>query len=253
MLSPKVAIRVAAVCGLLISTVVSLPQPQASASVSTASCSTQGLYFDGFYHDVGTQYRFEGSSGYIFVRDGAVCDGNPTDGNPSTAWNMIAANPTASSDNGWAQSGFIRTGLRGLTWFSQAYAQSYSGSLFTRFANYSVEDQVGVRHTFRELYRPSCGCVQMYIDSTVWAQTPFDPYGTWAYPFDPQFLAEAHYLTSNIPGSPQAPAAYSALGAQLVTNDALIAMPCSKLAANDNPARWGRSASRCDAFKVWTK
>jgi hypothetical protein len=42
------------------------------------------------------------------------------------------------------------------------------------------------------------------------------------------------------------------MGAQSITNDQVVAMPCTMLAADDNPSHWFRSSSACDAFNHWS-
>jgi hypothetical protein len=237
--------------------VVALPTTATTPAAAAGVCGgTRGNYFNGYFQDGKPNYQFEGSSGYIVVRDGANCTGDTSIGNFSNAWLMIASNLGAPY-NGWGQVGFERTAGFPLRWFSQFY-DGYK-ALETRYSTFPVSNQIGVRHTFRVLWYESCLCLRATIDSTTWAESDFNPF---AYPaesnwgpqaWSPQFLAEAGYLQSDVPGTPAARTRFSSLGAQRVSDDRLILMPCVLSGTTDNPTRWARQASSCNAFDVWTK
>ena len=226
---------------------------QPPAASAAGRCSRPGNYFDGYYQNGRPEWRFTGASAWIVVRDGARCTGDNSLANFSNAWVMIAG----SGMQDWGQVGFERSATSTaagskLRWFSQF---SSADGLATRYSTYSVSSQIGVRHTFRVLYNPSCRCLQANIDSTTgWYASPFDPKADWGgQPWSPQFLAESGYLQADIPGRATTRTSFSALGAQRLDNGALVGMPCILSGANDNPSRWGRSASGCTAFDVWTK
>lgn len=222
----------------------------ASPATAAGQCSgSGGNYFNGYYQNGRPEWKFTGASSYIVVRDGANCTGVNGAGNFTNAWVMIAG--PGSRD--WGQVGFERTaGFNGLRWFAQF---SSNGGLATRYSTGSVNNQIGVRHTFRVLYYADCRCLRANIDGSVgWYSSSFDPKQVWgAQPWSPQFFAETGYLQSDVPGRQSTPTAYSALGAQRFDNGQLMGMPCILSAATDNPSRWGRTSSSCTAFTVWTK
>jgi hypothetical protein len=212
-------------------------------------CSGVGSnYFNGYYQNGKPQYQFTGASSYIVVRDGVNCSGASGTGNFTNAWVMIAG-PGLQD---WGQVGFERTAGQTLRWFSQF---SYDGGLTTRYSTHTVTNQIGVRHAFRVLYYADCRCLRANIDGSVgWFRSSFDPKREWgAQPWSPQFFAETGYLQSDVPGRASTPTAYTALGAQRLSDGRLVGMPCILSAATDNPSRWGRAASSCTAFNVWTK
>jgi hypothetical protein len=232
-----------------------------SASAEIYQCGTRSNYFDGFYHNPATHSNtLEGASGYIVNQFGAVCDtdrsapnpGNRTIGsNFTTAWVMIAA----YDGKGWAQTGFIR-GYNSPQYEWAEFYNPVSGALYNRFpANPSLPN--GVKHAYRDLWSNGCGCIVMSIDGAEVTQTNFNPYADWyAGPngdqFSPQFSGETTYTASDIPGVPSSKTAFSALGAQQFSNNALNSMPCTMTYINSNPSRWAHSASSCTAFDIWT-
>jgi hypothetical protein len=125
----------------------------------------------------------------------------------------------------------------------------------TRPSSSQIFSEVGVRHTFRELYRQSCGCIQLYIDNTLWSYTHFNPFAAWQYPFSPVFKGEVGWLANDMPGSATMKTRFSALGAQDYFGDGLRAMPCTMTGENEYPTRWARetTAGVCDAFNIYTK
>lgn len=225
---------------------MALAPPSATASDPCGSGSTASR-FDGFLQNDHPDHPYEGVSGYIVVQDGQPCGGVVSASNFSSAWVMIASN----NRQGWAQVGFWRPSGDTLRWFSQF--NDGSGHLETRPSTFSIIGEVGVRHTFRVLWTASCGCERAVIDTTNWAYSTFNPFGTWdAQPWSPQFLGETHSLAADIPGTAGARTAFSAIGGQRYTDDALESMPCILSGLNDNSNRWARAASSCIAFTIWT-
>lgn len=233
--------------GIALTLAASLVGPHMTPASAVACAGGPTSYFDGFYHDIDSGYAFEGASAYIVVRPSALCSGD-TDGgtNFSNAWSMIAGSSTTQSLE-YAQSGFETRAGHATMHFAQ-YA-SPAGGVTTKY----VSTLLNERHAYRSLWSPTCHCVRMTVDSTLFLQTPFNPYGIWQSPFVPQFFGEASYFTNPMPGTASSPTAFSALGAQRVSDDVLVSMPCTMLADNDNPTAWGRSASSCMAFNIWTK
>ena len=238
--------------------------PDVAAAAGT--CGTKGVgqtWQTGFYHDPVSfpgNPSYEGASGYIVVRDGDVCTGpNAFNANFLNAWLMITG-----QGNTWAQVGFERNAGQTLTWFAQDVQDPnhdnilQPGEIATWYYQCcSIVNQVGVRHTFQVLYNSPCGCIKMIIDGIAAQSTTYNPYAyssgwgsfsAWL----PTFAAEAGFPQSDVPGTSGGKTAFTALGAQLVSNDQLVPMSCSMNFVNENPSRWGLSASSCDAINIWT-
>lgn len=118
--------------------------------------------------------------------------------------------------------------------------------------------EVGKRHAFQVLYSAACACLQQKLDFAFWSQTDFSPLSSlsgWGpRPFRPIFSAETGHLQSDVPGDPSRHTKFSGLGAQRYSDKVVEPMPCTMTwSYNDNPTRWGRSSSSCQAFDVWTK
>ncbi|MGI8881245.1 MAG: hypothetical protein ACR2KJ_12230 [Jatrophihabitans sp.] len=183
---------------------------QPAASASSACSSSQGSRFDGFAHNPYTHpsYQFEGASAYIVVQTGNVCSGITNIGNFSNAWVMIAA-PTG---NAWAQVGFEHTSGFSLRWFAQF--NDDHGHIATRYSNFSVNSEIGVRHTFRVLWSGDCICEKATIDTTTWLVSTFNPFYEWSpEPWSPQFAGEVGYLEADMPGYSANHTKFTALGA----------------------------------------
>jgi hypothetical protein len=253
------AIRRALAASLILMLTTSLAVfAEASSASASGICSSSGKFNDGYFYNPNAfpGYDFEGASGYIVVRDGNLCVPNSGPQNFTNAWVMIASDPSGNSGSGWSQVGFERTAGYNLRWFAQHAGRV--GNYFditTRYSTFSVNNQVGVRHTFRVLWNYSCYCIRATIDTTNWLDSKFNPFvdTTWTRPFSPQFAGEAGYRESDMPGLSSARTAFSALGAQRYSDDVLAPLPCIMSGANDNPARWGRLASSCEAFTIWTQ
>jgi hypothetical protein len=228
----------------------------APAEAATAVRACQGIFQNrhlGYTHrtDLHPSYHYEGVSAYMTPRPSGVCTGQGGFGNFSGASIMIAEINTGG--NYWAQVGYERNGAyTGYRWFSQF--MNNTGAPETWYSPNPQTSQLGIQHTFRVLWQPSCDCFRAYIDSTVVDQSSFNPFFTWPtfQPWSPQFFAETGWLESDVPGTPGSPLPFRSLGAQRVTDDVVENMPCTMTSFNDNPARWGQSSSNCQNFTVWT-
>lgn len=224
--------------------------------------------FDGFWHNVSTypQYNWEGASAFIVVRwPLTTCTGGFR---PFTyAYSMIASGDGGPGD-GWGQIGFMRYTTPGGDVVLQHVAQfandfdgnhnGIAGDVASELKTYYVGTPgTGDKVAYRVLWNAGCICLQASVNGVVYASSTFNPFnpGTagWHQPFSPQFMGETTYRTGNMPGTASQPTAFSALGAQRYSDDALVSMSCSMTGANDNPTLWGRSSSTCTAFNIWQK
>lgn len=231
-------------CGLALGD--SLLALASSSSAAAATCGAHSNYFDGFTHNNASGYRFEGASTYLVVRASLLCSTDTNHvSNFSNSWSMIAGGGSGCE---WAQSGFES----GYGQPSKHFAQ-IAGSCSKLTTVYGSAIYSGEKHAYRSLYSASCRCIKSTVDASTFIVSNFNPYVAWTYPFQPQFEGETAYLASNMPGGPSLQTAFSALGAQRFVDDVLVSMPCTLIGNNSNPAAWGRSASSCTAFNIWSK
>ena len=235
-----VAIGLVAVCGALFA---------APAQAQTCSNGPQSRFI-GYYHDVSTPYDFEGASTYLTGRPVTLCSGDNSGGtNFSNSWAMIGSASSQAGQNQYAQAGFeVRKDLVSTRHFSQI--NSGTGVVQTKYSSTVIPN--GERHAYRALYNAACHCVVTSVDSVTYLMSGFNPFGTWQFPLMPQFMGEVSYLNQDMPGTPADKTHFTGLGAQRY-DDVVISMPCTMLPVNQNSTLWGRSASSCIAFDIWTK
>ena len=230
--------------GLLAVSWCALEAPTLAQAAGT--CGQRGNWFNGYYQNGKPAYQHTGASSYIVVRDGALCRGVSGYGNFTNAWVMI----TGPGDRDWGQVGFERTHGQTLRWFAQFSA---ANTLNTWYSPNGVTSQIGIRHTFRVLYDSTRRDLAATIDTTTVYRSGFDPKATWGPTnWTPQFFAETGHRETDVPGRPATPTAYSGLGVQRPADGQLVSMPCI-LSSATLSSRWGRAASSCTAFTVWTK
>lgn len=238
------------VCGVLAFVIVPVPA-DASATPALTCLTNYGNYYDGFENDNGKSSPtfFEGASAYIVTRKPTICSAFSFSG----AWSMIggAGGPGCQ----YAQSGYMyginpnTNGISGLWNFAQWNDCKHIGTYWS-----ASQVATGQKIAYRSLWTASCGCVEMSISGGNFLATPFNPYasGEWQFPFQPQFFGEATTSDDAVPGTLSAKASFSALGAQLTSNDQLVSMPCTMTAYDNEPTRWSHQASSCIAFDIWT-
>lgn len=229
--------------GLLAMSWCALETPRLAQAAGT--CGFRSNYFNGYYQNGKPQYQFTGASSYIVVRDGRNCS-NPYADDFTNAWVMIAG-PGLSD---WGQVGFERTYGSTLRWFAQF---STADVLETWYSPFGVTSQIGTRHAFRVLYDPAARRLNANIDTTTVLRSGFDPRVEWgANNWTVQYFAETGHTATDVPGRSSTRTAYSAMGVQRRDTGGLMSTPCMLTGATDS-SRWGRSASSCTAFTVWTK
>ncbi|MBB5870087.1 hypothetical protein F4553_003466 [Allocatelliglobosispora scoriae] len=241
------------------------PSP-AQAAATTCSPSGGGNYFDGFYHNNATwpQHNWEGASAYIKVAYPGTCSGGFRPW--SNAWVMIAPNTRQPGDPGYGQVGYVRDvrdpgAIEQFRIFAEfandldgdGVVDTSAGSLEWK-RDYWQDAVSGTAPAFRVLWNPSTGNLDASYNGTVFSSSRFNPFhSAWQQPFSPQFMGETKYQTGNMPGVPAARASFTALGAQRVSDNALVSMSCSMTASNQNTALWGLQAFGCTAFDIWQK
>jgi hypothetical protein len=233
---------------------ITVPSPASAGRTSSAStpCITvHSNYFDGFKNNPalsGSTY-YEGASAYIVSRKPYVCG----EFDHSGAWAMIGG---ANKDCDYAQAGYMY-GENDVGAFNLWEFAQYNNCSSHRTYWFPNPLATGVKVAYRALYTPSCGCINMSFNGANFLATPWDPWapGGWQIPFDTQFMGEVTTSDDSMPGTPTAKASFSALGAQLASNDALVSMPCTLMASNkDQPGNWALAVTQsCKAFDIWTK
>lgn len=158
--------------------------------------------------------------------------------------------------------GFERTFGYSLRWVAIGeYTAGGDRFRVQRYSPFAVDSEVGVRHTFRVLFNSACrgglGCLKAYIDTTLWLDSGFNPFnffdsGWGSGPWQPRFYSATGYLASSIPGTPTARVPFTSLGAQRVSDLAVVPMPCTMFSFNNKPSAWGLNATDCDDINAWT-
>ena len=228
-----------------------------SPAQAARTCASQGNFYDGFLSPNSSSWTYEGVSSYIYVQDGLTCTGpnSAGPGNFISTWVLVAGQRRGD----YAQVGFDRQQNTSLRWFSE---YSRNGNRTVRFGGFNILSERGVRHTFRVLWTAACGgCMRMYIDTTLWDSSTFNPFdavadGGWdtgtSPIMRPQFLSEAASRESDVPGNSTDATLYTGMGVQRISDDQIQSVPCGLSGVNDNTARWARSANGCQSFSLWT-
>jgi hypothetical protein len=226
------------------------------ASANTLTCGTFGDYYDGY---VGTQGQgaTEGSWGSIQTRLGTECSTNTNpDINRTSAWVMVKS---GDSQQGYVQSGFNH-GYGNCTTFFAAVRKNDNSSESDKFGGSCISTD-GSTHSYTEQYGSGCGCEYAKIDGTVWMTTGFNPFSYWTYPFRPEFMGEAYYLQSDMPGDISNPTNYSALEGQNGSNNNFYNFSCNGFLnkVNEGAATrtqdgkaWYDRLTSCPSFQIFT-
>jgi hypothetical protein len=234
--------------------------PEAAASAAQSNCGVRTSYFDGYVWDNRWAPRFEGADATLTLRTGGLCGTDQNQiSNFTNAWSMIAGDPSGSAC-GWAQSGFERGyvvgGGNNIRHFGQISNDTCS-ILDTRYSSSYITP--GTTHDYYSGYVPQCACAISYVDGVPYRTSSFDPYGTWTYPFQPQFNGETSYLQNDMPGSSTSHTQFRSLMAENASTDIYVQMPCGMIYGNSqidygySPVTWQQSSSNCQSFDIWTQ
>lgn len=229
--------------------------PPSDAKANSLNCGTTGDYFDGYYGNYG-QGNTEGTYALISAREVSECNNAPIGNsqNATMAYAMVAAN----GGGGWVQSGYLHTYGGGcVVFFAEVSKTGSSASIKTGGSCLTLD---GTNHGFEEDYGSACGCEYAKIDGTVWMTTSFDPFGTWSYPFSPQFMGEAFYRESDMPGAAATPTDFARLQGQNGSNNNYYDFSCNGflLKRNDGKATrsdgnaWYDQQTSCPEFQIYT-
>jgi len=219
------------------------------------TCGTKSNYFDGYYRTYGNGVA-EGASGAIVTRYGSVCDTNTSSHNFVATWVMIA---NGNGGGGWVQSGYIRWYDHTTVFFSQISktGDPNVGQFDTKFGSSSLT--YGDTNHYYERWNSNCLCEHSNINSTTFLATTFDPYGSWSYPFSPQFFGETAYKQSDMPGNSASPTPFTDLNYQNAS-DNWVSYSCNVLTkSNDlggvtrsDGESWYDQITSCPNFRIFT-
>lgn len=181
--------RVLAWAAALSLLMTAVPQVVSPALASQTCSGYQSNYFDGFDTRTITTY---GAYAYISTKVGALCTGSGQ--GASAAWTMVGGNYNSSTD-GYAQSGYAAiTGHSTARYFSQ-WVQTLSGVPVTVWGG-SASGSV----LYLTTYDFGAGRLKMYVGSTVYDTTNFDPALVWSAPWDSQYFGETWEPQDDMPG-----------------------------------------------------
>jgi hypothetical protein len=244
----KLAVALGAV---VVAAMVTTPSAQASGA-----CSTQANYFDDYFQAGHPEYQFEGVSAYMVVQDGLWCSPPPSPAYTDIvfSWVLIGAQ---EPNQGWGQVGWMHQRGSHEVWFSQFW-DGYNDPLQSNLGTASIAGEHGVRHTFRVLFYPSCGCLHATIDSTLWDVSAFDPYVTsesnWGkFPWRVEYGDETTYQNDDPAGQPDNKVHISGMGAQQESDDSVVSVPCilSVQPPIYEPFSAAHHATSCTVVDVW--
>lgn len=221
-----------------------------TAKAEVFTCGTRSNYFDGKSDERGTVSSL-GAAATISGQYGAVCDTDTSQGNFTASWAMIQ--PQAAS--GWVQSGRVR-------WYNHCtvvFAQSYDGKNDNPRTFYGTTCQAdsGGTNTFTELYSAGCTCIQAEENGNALQNSYFNPNNAWPTPWGPEFMGEAGYTQSDMPGNSASPTKFSNLQRQ--TSNGFVDYACSVLSIINDGSRtradgekWFNDTPTCPGFQIYT-
>lgn len=173
------------------------------------SLSVQSNYFRGYIRLPGTVQN-NGSTSNVIVRTSDQCTNSaPSYNRFSTAWSMLAG---GGGGDGYAQTGFMKYEGAHTRNFAE-YSQNSPGTFYRVFGNANLLD--GDLYHYWQLYSTNCppleaggqarSCIVLKINSATISYTNFNPYSSWASPFNNQYFGETTYQESRIPGTVSTP------------------------------------------------
>jgi len=232
---PRITVRRAVV--LLLA--VSLAVPPALTAAPQCSGSTS-FYFNGFQTFDLPSY---GARAYVTSNVGDPCWG-ANDG-LSSAWSMLATE-FSDPDGGYAQSGYTRLTTTPNRYFSQ-WRRTMAEVPHTVWGGPPASGQ-----TYTTKYLTTIHRVRMWVGSTIYDTTTFDPNTWWDKPWDTQFFGETHRLQDNMPGTAATHAVFSQVQYARTTDGAWVSVPSSKASWFAEGPRYHNCCSSTTLFGIWT-
>lgn len=198
---------------------------------------------------------FEGASAQMKYSYGNICTSYPDyHHNFSTAWTMISS---GGSVHGWAQSGNILH-YGDSCWHHWAEQEENYPAIQPFDVNGACIN-VGESHRAwqQAVYPGGQWAMRSNIDTTIFIQSSFDPFSSWAGTWNVSYEGETSFDESDVPGYQQAglppPTNFGLMEVQDFYNDNYYDT-CGNAVLAASPAvhRYATDAPACDFTRVWT-
>jgi hypothetical protein len=220
--------------------------PAAHAEIYT--CGTKSHFHAGWQDYSNDPNYWEGASGNIVVRRGAVCDTDTSSGNTSSAWTMVLPHNTT----GWAQSGYIRWYGSSIYQFAQ-YKKDTATGYVTKLGA-TVGAGAPYQYWQQSIWNASAGQWQIRdnYNTTILLQTNFNTFSSWSEPFGVQWEGETQYSQSDVPGTSGATAHFSSMQVQREIDNGWQSGLPTLAHPTDTSSRYHASSISGNAFDLWT-
>lgn len=209
-----------------------------AAQAALSGCGTQDYsrtYISGWIHP---NLSSSGASAELPVRAAAVCDSDSGRQNFTNSWSMIAADDS----RGWVQSGYERWWGSSFYFFSQTQRQQGTSGSLSTYYDTSQPLSVGSVFRFWQQYDTTCQCVHSNVNLRRLISTGWNPFTYWSQPFIPQFVSEARYTASDVPGNASVRQDFTKLQFQTTNNFSWAPMPTGMTSELQNESsRWAQS------------
>lgn len=200
---------------------------------------------------------YRGASSYISVRFARTCT-NYQLGTYSfnAAYSMIFGRYLGTANMGYSQSGFLRRD----GWPIYHFVEEWKGTgPFQRRIQTQrgvLQDGVNI-HKYWVQYSPSghagyrpYPCIEMNIDVTWIGCTAFNPFSVWEHPFNLEWMGEAVFRGTDVPGYVNTKTRFSDMQVQESTNYFSAAIPTPLVPGGD--PRFDATIPSNREFSVWT-
>lgn len=229
--------------------VVSAPRSPAWAAPGT--CGSNYYPHNMYYKNI-DRGGVEGVTAAVDVRTSGLCNGGGD--NFANAYTMLYCGELTgpeSCSEGWGQVGYEKDLINpqhssddGITvTFAQVWRNSSDNETIYGTRHLTAGDN----YHYKTIWVPNgCqtssgfhySCIIMYVDSTAVLSSDFDPHAVWPK-MGMEYAEEAGYAQTDVPGTSDAPAAFS--GMQYLNESLDWTDPDGTLLdySNDSPTRWG--------------
>lgn len=205
--------------------------------ITSASHPCSGLasnWFDGMHSNYA--YATYSSKATITPNVGAICTGGST--GASAAWAMVA------DGTGYAQSGYARMTGVASRYFSQ-YRRSSAYAPTTVWGASATATK-----TYATIYGDETHHLNMWVGSSLFSSTNFDPVVVWSQPWDSQFFGETWKPADDMPGIESDHADFTVVRYSPYATLVWTVMPSAQWVVTGS-TRYHK-AGYTDDFDIWT-
>ncbi len=197
---------------------------------AAGACSIFENTYTGYFNAAGQPY--DGTRANVVSRPPTTtCTGSAGAGsNFSTSWVMLSGTANVSGVPAYTQVGYTTENFYGGDTLFPCYFAEYDqdgqnyGMPFVPRYRCDLSFTYGQAITYAEQYQSGCACEASLAALATIQTTPFSPLGLWHNLYN-VWSSETIWHETNVPGSPAAPAAFSALAVQPYPSSSYIANP----------------------------